>query len=75
MKGKKLIELAYDIRQFITFQARYLVKAAQLPPEFETELLSVFEELKDHQAAPCTSMTKRLPKAERAVSICPIWER
>lgn len=43
----KLIDSNTRTRQFLTSQARYLVKAADLPSEFETKLSSVFDELKE----------------------------
>jgi hypothetical protein len=43
----KTIKSNNRIRQFITSQARYLVKAVKLPHEFETELSAQFDELKN----------------------------
>lgn len=43
----KIIASNTRTRQFLTSQARYLVKATQLPSEFETELSAVFDELKE----------------------------
>lgn len=43
----KMIAGNNRIRQFITFQARYLIKATQLPSDFEAELSNVFDELRE----------------------------
>ncbi|MGP1383802.1 MAG: hypothetical protein ACTS2F_09600 [Thainema sp.] len=46
----KSIEENSRIRQFLTSQARYLVKATGLPHDFEVNLSNVFDELKQKSA-------------------------